>query len=236
MESWLAPPRRATRPEATFQHERGRLALPGPPPPVVQQSLPQLASPAIQGPQRGGHRAIRHPTSLPLPRLRSAIVGCTPEGATSQAGPMGAAKQSALSRPPSPVPPAKPARNPAEATPIGPQTERSISPVMAGPEADPAAEPTPAAVKAPPVPPPALPPPAGGAEVELPVSLPSPPNDFLDPITEELLQDPVLTETGYTFERSSIEAWFDRCRRDGRQPSDPLTGSILASTQVGLCR
>ena len=59
MESWLAPPRRATRPEATFQHERGRLALPGPPPqwssnpyrswPLQQSKAPNAAGTAPSG-------------------------------------------------------------------------------------------------------------------------------------------------------------------------------------------
>lgn len=35
------------------------------------------------------------------------------------------------------------------------------------------------------------------------------PQDFIDSFTEELIQEPVLTEMGHVFERSSVERWIE---------------------------
>ncbi|KAK9816674.1 hypothetical protein WJX72_003557 [[Myrmecia] bisecta] len=55
-----------------------------------------------------------------------------------------------------------------------------------------------------------------------------PPSEYCCPISEEVMQEPVLlVETGQTFERQSIENWF-RCGRN----TCPMTGKVLVSTQL----
>jgi hypothetical protein len=49
------------------------------------------------------------------------------------------------------------------------------------------------------------------------------PQSFLDPVTFEILRDPVLTEDGQTFERDVIERWFTD------HTTSPLTGGDLSS-------
>ncbi len=57
------------------------------------------------------------------------------------------------------------------------------------------------------------------------------PPSFLDPISRELMRDPVMVgDCGQVYERDSIEAWF--AKHDGTIPNDPLTGTPLASTEV----
>ncbi len=38
-----------------------------------------------------------------------------------------------------------------------------------------------------------------------------PPHDYLDPITHELMKDPVCTEDGHTYDRASILQWWRQC-------------------------
>eukprot|EP00997_Jenningsia_sp_PLL12_P010341 NODE_7566_length_449_cov_49.655000_g6728_i0.p2 GENE.NODE_7566_length_449_cov_49.655000_g6728_i0~~NODE_7566_length_449_cov_49.655000_g6728_i0.p2 ORF type:complete len:94 (-),score=22.04 NODE_7566_length_449_cov_49.655000_g6728_i0:70-351(-) len=47
-------------------------------------------------------------------------------------------------------------------------------------------------------------------------------DDFLDPISLELMTDPVMVSDGHTYERSGIEEWF----RDHR--TSPKTNAPLA--------
>lgn len=57
--------------------------------------------------------------------------------------------------------------------------------------------------------------------------------EFLDPITNDVMVDPVLVvESGHTYERGSIERWLQQRREAGRAPSDPLTGLELKTGQV----
>jgi hypothetical protein len=51
-----------------------------------------------------------------------------------------------------------------------------------------------------------------------------PPDIFCDPITHELMADPVTTAAGNTYERSAIVRWL----RTGRG-TDPLTNAALAN-------
>ncbi|KAL4436905.1 hypothetical protein ABPG75_004044 [Micractinium tetrahymenae] len=70
-------------------------------------------------------------------------------------------------------------------------------------------------------PPPPPPPPAG------------PPEEFIDPISQEVMLDPVLlVETGQSYERATIEAWFSRCKAEGWPCTDPLTRQELRSCTV----
>lgn len=57
------------------------------------------------------------------------------------------------------------------------------------------------------------------------------PPSFLDPISRELMRDPVMVgDCGQVYERASIEAWF--AKHNGTIPNDPLTGTPLVSTEV----
>jgi hypothetical protein len=63
---------------------------------------------------------------------------------------------------------------------------------------------------------------------------PEPPPEFIDPISDEIMVDPVmLLETGQTYERASIQRWFQTCQPDNCR--DPLTGTVLKSTEVRSC-
>jgi hypothetical protein len=53
------------------------------------------------------------------------------------------------------------------------------------------------------------------------------PEEFLCPITHELMKDPVLTMDGQTYEREAISNWFQR--RTAGNVSSPITGAILPS-------
>ncbi|GFO31808.1 WD repeat, sam and u-box domain-containing protein 1 [Plakobranchus ocellatus] len=52
------------------------------------------------------------------------------------------------------------------------------------------------------------------------------PNEFLCPITQELMKDPVIAADGYTYDRPAILSWMQREQRS------PLTNMELASTQL----
>ena len=51
--------------------------------------------------------------------------------------------------------------------------------------------------------------------------------EFLCPITQAVMEDPVVIDTGRSFERSAILEWFGRGR-----VTDPMTNEELASTRV----
>ena len=58
----------------------------------------------------------------------------------------------------------------------------------------------------------------------------TPPEDCLDPISGDIMQDPViLGSTGQTYEREIIQTWLERCAREGREATDPLTGVVVGS-------
>lgn len=54
-----------------------------------------------------------------------------------------------------------------------------------------------------------------------------PPGLFLDPTTGELMEDPVVAYDGYTYERGTIQEWFD----DGHRTS-PLTQEPVRNTHL----
>lgn len=47
--------------------------------------------------------------------------------------------------------------------------------------------------------------------------------EIQDPITSNIMTDPVITTSGRTFDRTSIYDYITRLRRQGRKPSDPFT-------------
>lgn len=58
---------------------------------------------------------------------------------------------------------------------------------------------------------------------------------FVCPLTKKVMQDPVTTETGYTFERKEIEKWFKDCRDNGKKTICPLTSQEIRSTNLNPC-
>ena len=60
----------------------------------------------------------------------------------------------------------------------------------------------------------------------LPPPPPEPPNEFVCPITQELMHDPVLAADGFAYERSAIERWLHRKR------TSPKTGARLPTTML----
>lgn len=53
-----------------------------------------------------------------------------------------------------------------------------------------------------------------------------------DPISLELMVDPVMTSDNITYDRSCIEEWFDVCRRGRKPVSSPVTNEALESDQL----
>eukprot|EP00903_Cladosiphon_okamuranus_P014066 g13074.t1 len=58
------------------------------------------------------------------------------------------------------------------------------------------------------------------------------PRQFLCPITQALVMDPVVAADGHSYERHAILEWFEACRRDSRPPTSPMTGQAMASEDV----
>ena len=58
----------------------------------------------------------------------------------------------------------------------------------------------------------------GSAEVETP-------DEYLCPITHELMRDPVIASDGYSYERSAMEEWL----RSGEEAVSPMTNAPLLS-------
>mmetsp|Transcript_16436 Transcript_16436/g.48706 ORF Transcript_16436/g.48706 Transcript_16436/m.48706 type:complete len:92 (+) Transcript_16436:415-690(+) len=52
------------------------------------------------------------------------------------------------------------------------------------------------------------------------------PGSFVCPITHELLEDPVVTADGQTYERHAITNWL------ARHDTSPLTGEMLEHTRL----
>ena len=59
-----------------------------------------------------------------------------------------------------------------------------------------------------------------------PTPTPDPPDDFVCPITQALMDDPVLATDGHTYERRAIEAWL------ARRLTSPRTGGELQAPTV----
>ena len=59
----------------------------------------------------------------------------------------------------------------------------------------------------------------------------APPDDLCCPITFELMNDPVFTADGETYERSAIEEWFSQTP-EGATPMSPVTNEPLQHTRL----
>ena len=53
------------------------------------------------------------------------------------------------------------------------------------------------------------------------------PENFLCPITYDIMVDPVSAKDGHTYERSAIQRWFDQGKR-----SSPVTNAVMRSTDL----
>ena len=51
-------------------------------------------------------------------------------------------------------------------------------------------------------------------------------------ITQDYMQDPVVTADGQTYERAAIEQWMQQQQRRQLPPSSPLTGEPLEHTNL----
>ena len=68
--------------------------------------------------------------------------------------------------------------------------------------------------------------PGGEEGVEAPRSKEDPPDEFVCPITQELMIDPVVIADGHAYERCAIETWLQR------KATSPKTGQSLDCTMV----
>jgi len=59
-----------------------------------------------------------------------------------------------------------------------------------------------------------------------PVSAPEPPDEFVCPISQELMEDPVLASDGHAYERRAIERWFAK-RLTRPKRGEPLETAAL---------
>ncbi|CAF1563709.1 unnamed protein product [Didymodactylos carnosus] len=51
--------------------------------------------------------------------------------------------------------------------------------------------------------------------------------NFYCPLTHDLLQDPVVTEDGITYEKQAIKDWFNKCTTENKPLTSPMTNQIL---------
>ena len=54
--------------------------------------------------------------------------------------------------------------------------------------------------------------------------------EFLCPITHDLIRDPVVLADGFTYERSAIERWIKTIPPDSRCILSPMSGEMIQST------
>ncbi len=55
------------------------------------------------------------------------------------------------------------------------------------------------------------------------------PPDLYDPISGDLMKDPVIAADGHTYSRETITMWFAQCQRTGKSITSPLTRKDLSS-------
>ena len=51
-------------------------------------------------------------------------------------------------------------------------------------------------------------------------------NELVCPITGDLMEDPVVTSDGHSFEREAIEEWFSQFAQD-ESPRSPKTNALI---------
>nr|AFN53678.1 U-box domain-containing protein [Linum usitatissimum] len=61
----------------------------------------------------------------------------------------------------------------------------------------------------------------------------SPFRNFLCPLTKEYMKEPVVVlESSQNYDKKAILYWFSRCVEDGRDPTCPVTGMVLKTTEL----
>ena len=59
-----------------------------------------------------------------------------------------------------------------------------------------------------------------------PAPAPEPPDEYVCPISQELMEDPVLASDGHAYERRAIECWFKK-RLTSPKTGEPLETPAL---------
>jgi hypothetical protein len=57
------------------------------------------------------------------------------------------------------------------------------------------------------------------------------PKDFICPITTTLMEDPVITQDGFTYERKAIEKWFT-LKKTSPMTNEPIDSTILIPNRL----
>jgi serine/threonine protein kinase len=60
------------------------------------------------------------------------------------------------------------------------------------------------------------------------------PNEYLCPITGELMEDPVVAADGHTYERAAIEQWFATGRRTSPKTNAVIEARLVPNTQLRI--
>ncbi|XP_002963754.2 U-box domain-containing protein 44 [Selaginella moellendorffii] len=55
---------------------------------------------------------------------------------------------------------------------------------------------------------------------------------FECPLTKQVMKDPVVLESEHTYERHAIEEWFRTCREQHKEPTCPVSGRVLSTTEL----
>ena len=69
------------------------------------------------------------------------------------------------------------------------------------------------------------------AAASAPAPAPEPPDEYLCPISHELMEDPVFATDGHTYERREIERWFQK-KLTSPKTSAPLETSAIFPNHV----
>ncbi|NWI53425.1 WSDU1 protein, partial [Calyptomena viridis] len=69
-------------------------------------------------------------------------------------------------------------------------------------------------------------------ELKMTVSSVSVPDEFLCPITRELMKDPVIAADGYSYEREAMELWISSRRRSSPMTNLPLPSLLLTPNRT----
>lgn len=62
---------------------------------------------------------------------------------------------------------------------------------------------------------------------------PEPPEEFICPLSLEMMYDPVIVDSGQTYERAFIERWIENGNGTCPKTRQPLTMGSIFPNQVG---
>ena len=60
------------------------------------------------------------------------------------------------------------------------------------------------------------------------------PNEYLCPITSEIMEDPVVAADGHSYERTAIEHWFDIGRHTSPKTNEPIDTRLIPNVQLRI--